>query len=160
MPEPLRDDVADALWDRGHAFDREQPDRLGDEEGVPFRLLVEPRGEARSSDLRCRQPDVRVDVALAQAVQRDASRGRLAGERSENPVQLVARERIDIAKRAANNGANRGDVPGNELQEQQRRQIGGVQVVQDDHERALRRGGAHELRCRIEEAKARTFGVG
>lgn len=50
-------------------------------------------------------------------------------------------------------------MPGEEAQQQQRRVVGAVHVVEDQHERPLLRRGAQQRRHGIEELKARGVGV-
>ena len=52
-----------------------------------------------------------------------------------------------------------GELAGHELQQQQRGLVGGVQVVEHEHERLRRRGALQERGERVEEPEARALGL-
>ena len=71
-----------------------------------------------------------------------------------------ARDGIDVSKGAEHEEMAGAELASDELQEQERRRVRGVEVVEHEHERPSLRGAPEELGGRVEEAEARAFGVG
>jgi hypothetical protein len=161
--EPAGDHVAHGLGDgesnglRLATFDREQPHDLAHEQRVALRLGVQRRNELRRRDRPRRAHDVVGDVALAQPSERDAPRTGLPRDGGDQLGQRGAGDRVDVPVGTDDQRVHRAQLARHEPQQQQRRRIGRVQVVQDEHERPALGGPAQELGGRVEHAEARSL---
>ena len=102
----------------------------------------------------------RVDVGLVEPGEQQRPRDRLARQRGEGRPQRVGRGRIDVAARADDHDPALGELAGHELQEQQRRLVRRVQVVEHQHERLRDRDALQERGQGIEQPEARSLGFG
>jgi hypothetical protein len=80
---------------------------------------------------------------------------RFADELRQGRGQRSAEGRIDVAVGAQDEQVAVAEPAGEELQEQQRRLVGSVKIIERHDERASLRGAADERRNGLEEAKAR-----
>ena len=122
------------------ALRAEQAHDLVDVERVALRGLVDRAHDAVGGTAARDALDELGDVALAQPAQRQplavaVDVGNRAGHRR---VQA----RLRFAVRADDEDRSVAQMDGEERQQQQRRLVGAVQVVEDQDERALRRGRA------------------
>ena len=135
------------------AFRREQPDDFSHEQRVTFRLAVDYRHHTvawrHSGDLL----DETGDVRLGEAEQRDMPRRPLARELGQGEGQGVVPAQVDVAIGAQDEDGGVAEFACDELQQQQRRRIGGVQVVEYEHERLVSTGVVKERRDCVEETK-------
>ena len=139
---------------RRHAGLEQRADRLLDVEGVAVGLL------AQASD------EVRRDVAaqpvghecprrvLVEAVEHEAVLAVLAAQ-----ARVYVRERmlgpdLDVAQRPDDEDARELGVPKQVAQQQQRRLVGPVQVVEDEQHRCPPAGGVQQRRHRLEQPVA------
>ena len=142
----------------------QQLDELVDEERVAGARVVhglhEPRRHARrvavveAARARGRQAG---DVVAAEAFERQP-RGR-AGEAAERRGQVVAGVRLGVAVGRDREDREIGQRAPEELEREHRRDVGPVQVVEHDDERAALGDGREQAGDRVEEAKARLVGV-
>ena len=135
MSKPTGDDIPDALRNCNASLERKQAHGLTDEERIAIGLLVQGRDQLRGRELRRGELHVLGDVVLAQPGERDASGDRLASDLDEHRGECVRRSRIDVAKGAEQQHAGRAELAGEVLQEQERRRVGRVQVVEDEQQR-------------------------
>jgi hypothetical protein len=103
--------------------------------------------------------DVLGQLRRAEAAQRQAPRRGLAGDLRQRRGQGGVGNGVDVAVGAHDEHAHDAELAGEEAQEQQRRGVRCVQVVEHDHQRSARGRGAQELRRRVEQAKARAVGL-
>jgi len=146
--EAAGDDVTDALGDgepdlgRGpglDALDGQQTQDLADEERVALGLVVQQRDQLRRGDLRRGQLDVRGDLALAQPAEREATGHRLACDVGQHRGQRLRGQRVDVAVGAEHEHPGRAELAGEEPQEQQRRRVCRMEVVQDEQDASISR---------------------
>ena len=161
MGQPAGDHVADALRDRRAGPRRptakRRPRRTSrrtispTNSGLPSVSscsAATSSGEAISdavSSTYCRH------LALAQPAEREAAGDRLARDLGERLRQRSSRDRVDVAVGAEQQHVRRAELAGEEPQQQQRRRVGRVQVVEHEHERpalARRSGGTRRSRRR------------
>jgi hypothetical protein len=161
-PDAAPDYVADALRD-AHARRRavlecslrdQQPRHLVDEECVSLRLGVNRRDGRRVRREASGQMDVLADVRLVETAKRDPPHRRLARQLGQRRGERIAKGRVDVPVGANDEQAAVSQPACDELEEQQRGLVGGVQIVEREHERPLC-GGAREKREHgVEEAEA------
>lgn len=120
---------------RETAFAFEQAHHLRDEERVAIGLGVDRLNHlARGLDAG-HTADVLRHVALAQPSEADLGRVRLPHQLRERRAQRIAERRIDVAVPADHEHVAVSDLACDEPQQQQRRLVGGVQVVEHEHQR-------------------------
>ena len=167
--EPPADHLAHALRDRDlpprlvlaeATLGRHQPHDLADEERVAPRLLADRDGElgGRAIDAGG-ELDVAGDSVGVEAVQCDSTRGVDLGELAERCGKRVVAAELDVAVGADDQQAGVGEPAGEEAQQQQRRLVGPVQIVEHDDQRAGARGAAEELGDGVEDPEARLLGI-
>ncbi len=159
--DPAGDHVADALRHRrpGGALDGHEAHDLADEQRVAVRVRVQ-RGSERG---RCagsrRQAEVLGQIALAEAAEREHARERLTRDLGEHLDERLRRQRVDVTARADDQHPRRGKLADDEPEQQERGRVRRVQIVEHEHDRPLRRGGAKELGDRVEQPEARRLGI-
>jgi len=163
--EPPPHHLADALRDGGlpprlglaqPALRGEQPDDLTDEERVAARLVADPLSELTGRALDTGdQLDEPADTGGIEPPQRDPPRTLGRGQVRERFGKRVVTAELDVAVGADHEQPGVGELAGEEPQQEQRRFVGPVEVVEHEHERAGLRGAREEARNRVEEAKAR-----
>jgi hypothetical protein len=167
--ESASDDVADVLRDgkpnlgaggRRDPLEGEEAHDLADEERIPLGLLVQRRDELGRGDLRRCRLDVGRHVFLAQPAGRKASGHRLPSDLGQHRGQRLSGNRTDVTVGTEDQDARRAERAGNELKKQERGRVGGVQVVEDEHERPLRGGLPEKTGGGVEETKARRLRLG
>ena len=97
------------------------------------------------------------DLVAAEALQRQAGGG--ARQAAERDRELGARVRLGMSVGGDRQQRRVGQRPGDELERQQGRGVGPVQVVEHDDERLLLGRRRQQRRERVEEAKAGLVGV-
>ena len=115
-------------------------------------LLVHASAQAARADGR-----ELADLLAAETLQRQSGGG--ARQATERDRQLGARVRLGMAIGGDRQQRHVGQRAGDELEGQQRRGVGPVQVVEDDDERLLLGRGRQQRREGVEEAKASLVGV-
>ena len=137
----------------------EQSHHLVHEEGIALGLAVDRRDQAR------RRRDVRAllqeasDVGLGQAAQHDALTGLQASELGQSLGQGVAAAQLDVAIGRDHEQPRRPELAGEELEQQERRLVRPVQIVEHQDQGRAPRGVAQEADHRVEEAKARLLRI-
>ena len=139
---------------RAHSLDGEQAHDLAYEQWIPLGLLVQRGDQLRSNDLGGHEIDVLGDLRLGEPAERAAPRDPLAGYVGEQLGQRRPGRRVDVPVGRHDQEAHRAERAGDEPQRQQRRLVGGMQIVEHEHERTVDRGVAQEDRDRVEEAEA------
>ena len=142
----------------------EQLHELVDEEGVARARAVDGGHELRRDLLALAAAQAAradrgelPDLVAAQPLQRQARRR--AGEAAERRGELGTRVRLGMAVGGDRQQRHVGQRARDELERQQRRGVGPVQVVEDDDERLLLGGGRQQRGERVEEPEARLVGV-
>ena len=138
----------------------QQPQDLADEQWIAFGLGMQQRAQFARGCARRRQLDEALDVARAEAGERDRSRDRLASQLGEGGSERVGDGRIDVAIRADDQHAALTELSSDEPEQQQRGLVGSVQVVEYHHQRLRDRHPRQERRERIEQAKTRSLRLG
>jgi hypothetical protein len=103
------------------------------------------------------RPRARADAVAVQAFERQPRRG--AGEAAKRSGELVARVRLDVAVGGDRQQRHVGQRARNELEREQRRGVGPVQVVEHDDLRSALGDRSEQARERVEEPEARLVGV-
>ena len=139
------------------ALGAEQAHDLVDEERVALGRFVDRAhdavGRAPSGDAL----DDRGDVALVQTAQRQPLA--VADDVAERAGERRVQARLGLAIGPDDEDRRVAQVDRDEAEQEQRRLVGAVQVVEDQHEWAGRRRGPQERRDGIEELKARGVGL-
>ena len=133
------DHVPDALRDRDLALeslDGDQPHRLGDEERVSVGLFVQRGDQLGRAEAGRGELDVFGHRALAPPGERQATRDGLTRELCQGLLQRCAWERVDVPQRAEHEQSAVAELTGDELKEEQRRRVGGMEVVEGEEKRA------------------------
>ena len=131
----------------------EQAHDLVDEERVALGRLVDRAHDAIGRAAARDALDDRGDVGLAQPAQRQPLT--VADDVAQRRRQLCVQSGLGLAIGADHEDRGVAHVDGEEAEQQQRRMIGAVQVVEDEDERRLTGRGAQQRRDRVEELKAR-----
>ena len=146
--ETAADHLAHALWDLqvGEAatagelpLAREQPDHLTDEEGIAVGLLLHRLGESRGRRGAGGHLDVSLDGTNREAAQQDPPAPLDARDLAENPGEGMVAAELDVTVGPEDQQAARGELPGGEPEQQQRRFVRPVEVIEDDHQRPVAR---------------------
>ena len=144
--ETAADHLADALRDlqlrRAAAAGQlalagEQPDDLADEERVAVGLLLDGLGQSRRRRGARGHLDVALDGADRQPLQRDAPTALDAGDLAEHPGERMVAAELDVAVGAEDQQATRGELASREAEQEQRRLIRPMQVVEHEHDRPI-----------------------
>jgi hypothetical protein len=136
------------------ALGGQEPDHLGDVEGVPRRRLVDGGGQPRRDVPSRRHAGERGHLLPAQAGQADPLAGRLPPQLGQEAAQRVPAADLDVPVRAEGEDATLAQPAGEELQEEQRRDVRPVEVVEDDDQGLRGGGGAQEGVDAVEEPEA------
>src|SRR5207248_7617418 len=99
------------------------------------------------------------DIADVETGERKALRAGLTAQFSHHGRQRVPRRRIDVAIRAEHEQPAVCQFAGEELQEEQRRLVGGVEVVEDEDNRSGSRRAREKGCSGPEEEEARVLRV-
>jgi hypothetical protein len=159
LPDGVRDGRTAALGAAQASLGDQQLDQLVDEERIAVGLAVNRRGQRVGVlDLR-RQRDEAGDVELAQAAQRQPASRVVPGELGQRRPQRVVAQQLDVSIRDEDEDLGVRHFAGEELQEQQRRRVCGVQVVEHQPERMRRGRPAQEGRRGVEEPEPRAVGL-
>jgi hypothetical protein len=125
-----------------------QADHFGEEQGISLCGRVHGIHRRARNGPRRGPVDVACDRSSAQPAQRD--RSSLADDvRQDLTHQRIAR-RVDVAIGADDEERQRAQVARDKAQEQQRRLIRRMQIVEKEHKRLIRGGGAQELRSGVQ----------
>ena len=169
-PEAAPEDLADPLRHAGlpvgprvgaleTALGDEQLHDLPQEEGVAFGLRVDHRDERPGGGHTGGHLDVPADVLLAEPVQRDAAGDRLPRQVPERLEERMLPPKLEVAVRPDHEEAGGLHRARQELEQQQRRRVRRMQVVEDEHEGLAAGGVLEEGRDAVEEAEAGLLGV-
>ena len=165
--QALRDHLPDGRRDRGAPgvleadqppLGREQPDHLLDEQRVALGAVVDRRGQGLGRIDLGREREEAGDVVLGQPAQRQPPRGVVPGELGQRRPQRVIAAQVDLAVGTHDQDPRVRDRAGEELEEQQRRRVGRLEVVEHQHERRGAGRVAQKRRRRVEEPKPRALG--
>ena len=163
--QALADRVADAVGQRhalaqrlvDAALGHEQAHDLVGVEGVALGQLVQ-----RVHELLGRVGTAAVDDQCAQVVVREAAEVEAhaeAGELAEHGLDLGPAPRARLVMRGDDEHAGLAQRAREEGEQQQRRQVGGVEVVEEHDQRLARRGVAQEDGDGVEQREARLLGL-
>ena len=152
--EPAPDGRADAVGQPHRRARAQQAGDLAGEERVAAGESVDLLRHAVGVGVRRLAADEVGHPALSQAAERDAAG--VAAELAEQ-VGCLSVEQL-LVERQRQHG-RRVQVGDDEVQEPQRRRVGGVQVVEQQDERAAGRDRAQEAQHRVEQGEARRVGV-
>ena len=72
---------------------------------------------------------------------------------------MLSGDRVDVAQSTEQEYAARGELAGDELQQKERRRVGGVEIVQHEQDRPARGSRAQKLRDSVEQPKARSLRI-
>ncbi len=150
--EPVAD-LGQATIGREHARD------LTDVERVAFGVRADAlddllrRGHAR----RCR--DHLADVAPAESGENDPSRHAVAHQLRQRGCEGTVGAELDVPIRHDNEHAQTRDGTSDVLQQQERGFVGGMKVLEHDHDRLLGRRHSQELHHRFEQAETGRLSV-
>ena len=133
----------------------QQLNRLRDEQGIPLCLGVDRIGHSRPGPRAGRKLDVLGHVGGAQPGERQLARVGLPHQLGHRRGERVAGRRVDIAIRGHDEQAAVVQPAGDKLQQEERRLVGGMQVVEHDDERAVLRSASEEPAHGLEHLKAR-----
>ena len=132
---------------------------LPDEERIAAGLGMDCRhGSSFGRDARD-VGDVIRNVVVRKTAEGDATDERLSHELGERGAERVAQRRVDVAVRGNEQQPRPHDFARDEPEEEQRRLVGGMQVVEEHDERALSGDGVEEGNSCIEQADARSYGL-
>ena len=106
-----------------------------------------------ASPIACAATSARVS-ACVEAGDGDALEGVLRSQAGEQLGEIVGAEGLDVAQRAERQQLHVVKLCHDVAQEQRRRGVGPVQVVEDQHDRAIRRDEGQHARHRVEQAIA------
>ena len=144
--ESTADDLAHALRDRHlaprlvlaqAALGRHQPNHLADEERVAPGLVADRLGEVGRRPVDAGgELDEAGDPLRAETVEGDAARALDRPQVGERLGERMMAPELDVAVGADDQQSGVREAPGDEAQQQQRRLVGPVQVVEDEHQGA------------------------
>ena len=129
-----------------------------DEERVAFRLLEDDARQRRRRRLVAHPAQHRLDAGQGQTLQRDSRREPLPHQGFERPDERTRDVELDIAVRADDEQRRRRDGLGEVLQQEQRRLVGPVQILEDDDAWRHAAGAVNELAVGVEQEPALLFG--
>ena len=132
---------------------------LAEEERVALGAPVERGHQAVGGCDAGVQLDEAADGRLGKALQREASRVMFAGELEDGGGQRMIAPDLGLAVGADDHEARPLELAADELEQQQRGGVGGVQVVEHEEERPGTRGVPQERGHRVEQAEARSVGA-
>jgi len=142
-------------------FAHQQAGQLGHEEGVSLGAGVHGGDRRRAGLGLGGLGHEAAHLGFAQAAQVDADQGRLAGQGGEQVVEGVGVSGVDVdvAVGAQQDHPVVVERRGHHVGQLERRHVGPVQVVQDDHQRALLAEAAQEPGDGVVESEPRRGGV-
>ena len=149
-----------AAWLRWDAFERQQAHGLRDEQRIALGFGVQSRGELGGGDLRGGELDVPGHLIFTQPGERRATGDRLAGDLRDHCDERLPRDRLDVAHRREQQHVHRSQLAREEAKQQQGRRVGGVQIIEDQHERTFLRRPAEELGGRVKQPEPGSLGLG
>jgi hypothetical protein len=141
-------------------FALHQPDELGDEERVAVGALVQARCHRRQVDPGevGRQAEQVGDVVGSESGQPQPFHVRPAHDGDERVAELPLGDVLGVAERGDDEEGHLPQLHGQEPQQTERRQVGPVQVVEDDHPRLWDRPELNGLADRVVEAEPGRLG--
>ena len=143
LGQPAPDHLAHARRHLGRvrrlqqALAAQQPHQLPEEEGVAGGAAMEAGDEATGRGGAGRAGDETADVAFGQAPQRDPLDDGLPGEPGQRLGERMTGADLDVPVGAEDEHAGVAHHAGREGEQAQRRDIGPMQVVEHDHQRAV-----------------------
>ena len=141
------------------SFIGEQPDEFADEQRIPLGLAMDRLGETVGRTLRGGKLDVARHLMHGQSRRIEALRGRHAGDFGEQADPWVSGGQLTLAIDGQHHDAGVGQVHGHEPEQQQRRLVGGVEVVEDQDDGTVARRVPQQARERVEQLEAGAIGV-
>ena len=169
VADPASDDGSDALRNRDvegrevgligePSFRRQEANGLADEQRVAFGGSPDRRDDRVPGRKTGRGTEVLADRIRGQASQLEHASNRLAGELGDRRRQWVLWRQLDVAVGSDHHHRHVAELARQEAQEQDRRGIGRLQVVEDDEHRPPE-GHVPQQRCRrVEELETRGLG--
>jgi hypothetical protein len=161
LPNAVRNGEPPGI-DRGRILQRlaarQQADDLAHEERVAFGLAMHRRDQRGRRREPGRTFDEACDVIDSQTSQREARAEGLAQQRDEAGREGVFRCDLGVAIRAEHEQAAVAHLARQKAQQQQRRRICPVEIVEDEQQGACRGGVLEECRQRVEKAEACLIG--
>jgi hypothetical protein len=159
------DDIAQPLWNReplGGAHKRrleptlggQQPHQLAEEEWVSRALLVNRTNEVVGCPQACGELDVPCHGRPAYPAQLEEARGPVAGKLRRGLRQWVLGPHLGVPVGADHEDGALRQLAGYEAQKEKGRRVGGVEIVEDEHERLRLRRVPQEGGRRVEESEA------
>ncbi len=140
-------------------FGHQETHDLADEERIALGLAVHRRDELGRRCRPRRHLDVARHVVLGEAAQGETASHGLAGQVAERLEQRMLAAELHVAIGADHEEPRRTHLARQELQQQERRLIGPLDVVQDEDQR-LRAGGVPQKGGdAVEEPEARLLGL-
>ena len=133
------------------SFLREHPDDLANEQRVPLGLTMDGLGQTVGLAFRGGHVDVARHLVDREPRRIEALRRRHARDLGEQTDPWVSGSQLTLAVDGEHDDSGVGQVHGHEAEEQQRRLVGGVEVVEDDDDRAVARGIPQQSRERVEQ---------
>jgi hypothetical protein len=136
----------------------EQAHHFADEKRIAFGLSMDGCSKRRCG---CTggQLDIPPDVLLAEAAECHAAGHGFAHQLAEDLKERVLPGDLDVAIGGDDHDVHGAELAGQELEQQQRRHVGGVQVIQDEQQRLVPAGIAQERGDAVEQAKPRLVGL-
>ncbi len=138
----------------------QQPYDLADEQRVALGLGVDRGRDAVLGHGAGRLGDEGGDVGAGPARELQPHAAGLPDELGQRRAERLAERRVDVAVGAEDQHRSGADRPRHEAQQEQRRGVGGVEVVEHDHDRAARRDVPEQGAGRLEQPEAGPLGVG
>ena len=131
---PLGDELVEAALELGRVQALGQgQDQLLEEQRVAAGPLAEPGREGLRDLQAGGQGDIAGDLGLVEALEGQPDGGRLPGQLGQGPHEVLALVSPGVAVGGHHQQPGVGQLPGEEPEQQQRRVVGAVQVVQDQH---------------------------
>ncbi|MDP8967163.1 MAG: hypothetical protein M3N04_01030, partial [Actinomycetota bacterium] len=159
QPHPIRN--AERLAAQHGSFEpalgTKQTDDLVDEERVSVGGLVNGARQGWIGRVCTAALDQRQDIFLAETTQRYAPR--VARQLTEQRTDLPVMPRLGVAVAADDEQPRLAQVAREEAQEQQRRRIGRMQIVEYQRQRPVPGGATQERAHRIKQRKAQVLGL-
>ena len=141
------------------SFIGEEPDEFADEQRIPLGLAMDRLGETVGRTLRRSKFDVARHLIHGQSRRIEALCGRHAGDFGEQADPWVSGGQLTLPVDGQHHDAGVGQVHGHEPEQQQRRLVGGVEVVEDQDDGTVARGVPQQARERVEQLEAGAIGV-
>ena len=140
-------------------FVHQQTHHLANEERIAFCLAVDSDDDVAWREDSRRQLNETSHIWFGEPAHVEAARHALAPELRDGRSERVTRADLDLPMRADKHDARLRELSSNELKQEQRRRVGGVEVVENDQERLRRPCRTEEGGRRIEKPKPRVLRI-